>query len=158
MALISPPSLRRQGSRLPPVFGVASAPSGPPELFPDPTLVGPNYTTSGLVTKASGQMAVYSAAISTSALTLNTTLLTAFNANIIAATVYDVAVTVTGYTGGNLRLRIWNGTIIALTPSGNGVFTAVVTSGATSAAGLFISGDTTAPATLNITNISVKLH
>lgn len=132
--------------------------AGAPELFPDPTLVSPNYTTSGLVTKASGQMAVYSAAISTSALTLNTTLLSAFNANIVNGTTYDVALTITGYTSGNIRVRIWNGTVIILTAPGNGVVTAVVTAGATSAAGLFISGDTSAPATLNITNISVKLH
>lgn len=156
MGLVGAPS-RRFGSRLPPVFGTASAPPGPPELFPDPTLVSPNYTVSGLVTKASGQMAVYSAAISTSALTLNTTLLSAFNANIVNGTTYDVALTITGYTSGNIRVRIWLGTVIILTAPGNGVVTAVVTAGATSAAGLNVAGDTS-PATLNITNISVKLH
>lgn len=132
---------------------------GPPELFPDPNIQSVDYTTSANVTRTTGQIAFTAATGAQAAqLTTASALMLAFNANIAATTVYDVTITVTNYVSGDVAVRIWNGTAIQFAVTGNGIYTMQVTSGATSAASFILRGTTATPATMNVTEIHVKLH
>ena len=139
---------------------LVTAAAGNPELFTDPNIQSANYSTSANVTRSSG-LVTYAAATNLQALTLTSTLLSDFNAAIAAnggtGAIFDIALTYATGVSGNQRLRIWNGAVVLLTPAGAGVLTGLVTAGATSAAGLFLGGDTT-PLTASFTKISVKLH
>ncbi len=158
MAVINAPTrTTRRRLRLPPVFG-GGAPAGNPELFPDPGI-----DTPGNFTQASGSGgAIGSGQITYTASAASTILLTASPAAAMQAalsdnTIYDIVLTISGFTAftsGNITLK---GAATALTITGNGAYAFQATSG-TGVVNNQSFRLTTISGTFNITDISVKLH
>lgn len=130
-------------------------------LYPDPGLTG-NYSVFGGGAHTSGQhtfiAATNSGLVSTSGQT-NTDLV----AVTAAATLYDISVNLSGYVGGNLWVRMWQGAYVQLIPSANGIATALVTSGATNTVAFNFRGETGNAATVNVTPasgvaVTITLH